>query len=170
CNNIGPEHRRQIYPTLQRWFDMAPPQKEYQKRHAAADLECLTPEAMAVLKPRQVYELAAELGRQRAAEARKRQGPPGSTEQRLWLRKEWSRLLGEVEPTVVTQNIVERQTIGDLVVEKRLLEYKAVRDKGAAGETKIVVPLLLLRPAAKKEPTPVVLAVAQAGKQAFLKN
>src|SRR5205085_7726904 len=42
CNNIGPEHRQQMYPTLKDWFGIPQPAAEYQKRLSSEDLACWT--------------------------------------------------------------------------------------------------------------------------------
>ncbi len=45
CDNIGPEHRKPMYPTLQKWFGIAPPETENAKRYPGSDLVCLNDEA-----------------------------------------------------------------------------------------------------------------------------
>ena len=45
CDNIGPEHRKPMYPTLQKWFGIAPPETENTKRYPGSELQCLTDEA-----------------------------------------------------------------------------------------------------------------------------
>ena len=64
CANIGPVHRKPMYPILKHWFDMKEPDKEVQKRWPDKDLLCLTPKVVADTKPRTVQQLA----RERAAE------------------------------------------------------------------------------------------------------
>jgi hypothetical protein len=71
-------------------------------------------------------------------------------------------LLGEIEPKADPKVVKEdRQHIGNLTVERIALEV----------EPGVVVPLLLLIPARKADArSPVVIAFAQHGKQAFLKD
>src|SRR6202011_2329434 len=56
CNNIGAEHRKGIHPALASWFGIDA--KEYQKRLAADELQCLAPDTIAQFKPRPVWALA----------------------------------------------------------------------------------------------------------------
>ncbi|MCI0641187.1 MAG: hypothetical protein L0Y72_09030 [Gemmataceae bacterium] len=58
CNNIGVEHRQLIYVALKKWFDIPMPEKEYQNRLPAGDLQCWTPELQAKLKPEPLWQLA----------------------------------------------------------------------------------------------------------------
>jgi cephalosporin-C deacetylase-like acetyl esterase len=162
CNNIGTEHRRQIYPFLKRWFDMAVPEQEAAKRRSVDELTCFTPEAAKELKPRPLYELAAELGTERAEAARKRYAALAPAARRQELRREWARLLGEVEPNANPKVVKEdRQRLGTLTIERLTLEV----------EPGVLVPLLLLLPVRKADARgPVVIAFAQKGKQAFLKD
>jgi cephalosporin-C deacetylase-like acetyl esterase len=161
CNNIGPLHRSKIYPILQRWFDMPIPQ-EYSKRRTADELLCLTPEALKVFHPRPLHELAAEIGGRRAADARRRRADLDPEQQRKQLRQDWARVLGDVEPKADPKvGEQKKQTLGSLTVERLALEV----------ESGIDVPLVLLAPASKSgKRLPVVLGLAQGGKQGFLKH
>jgi dienelactone hydrolase len=163
CNNIGPEHRKEIYPTLKRWFDLAVPDKEYQERRPAEDLVCLTPEVAAQVQPRPVYELAGQLGAERMAAARRRLAELPADQRRLRLRQEWTRLLGEVRPaTGLTVSTHGTQALGDVTVERVTLHV----------EREIVVPLLVLTPRrdGARPRLPVVVGLAQEGKQRFLRE
>jgi dienelactone hydrolase len=158
CNNIGPEHRRGIYPALKRWFDMTVPTREDQRRRPADELTCLAPGVV----PRPVHELAAELGAERAEAARRHSAGLTPKARRLRLREGWAKLLGTVNPKAdprVTAHGTQR--LGSVVVERVALEV----------EPQVVVPLLVLIP--ERRPgtrLPVAVAFAQHGKQAFLKN
>jgi dienelactone hydrolase len=161
CNNVGPLHRSKIYPTLQRWFDMPVPE-EYSRRRAPDELLCLTPAVVQELKPRPLHELAAEVGNKRIATVRTRLSGLSPAERREHLRKGWAKLLGEIEPAA-NPSIREHQTqsVQHLTVERLAL--------GVEGD--VVIPLLLLLPARKSGVrAPVVLALAQGGKQAFCKD
>jgi dienelactone hydrolase len=160
CNNIGPEHRKDIYPILKRWFAILSPAEEYRKHHSVEELTCLTPEAIKEVRPRPVHELAAELGAARAAAARKRLGELALGDRRSQLRQDWTGLLGTIEPRA-DPKVSEhgKQQMEGMMVERIALEV----------EPDIVVPLLLLTPSPKSEGRlPVVVAFAQEGKQAFL--
>jgi dienelactone hydrolase len=163
CNNIGPEHRRQIYPALKSWFGMEPPEKEYTTRRPDAELACLTPEVKAATRgPRPLHELAEELGAERSAAYRKRLAALGAEARRQQLRQDWARLLGAVEPLENPKTTEHgKQRLGDVTVERLSLEV----------EPRIVVPLVVLSPPRKDGARlPVVVGFAQEGKQAFLQN
>jgi cephalosporin-C deacetylase-like acetyl esterase len=161
CNNIGPVHRQQIYPALKRWFGLPIPGKEAWVRRTAAELACLTPALAREVKPRPLWQLARELGRERAEAARKRRAALEPAEQRAQLRRDWSRLLGETafwtKPRIEAR---ETRRIGEVTLERILLDV----------EPGIHVPLLLLLPAKAEGRLPVVIGVAQQGKAAFLKE
>src|SRR5262249_39367189 len=92
CNNIGPEHRKPIYPLLQKWFDMPVPDKEYQKRHPSEDLVCLTKE----IQPTPLHKVAADVAAARLTSAR--QALPKSPDKaRAMLRRTWADKLGWVD-------------------------------------------------------------------------
>lgn len=163
CNNIGPEHRKELYPALNRWFKLDESvEKEYRTRHNAEELQCLTKEAVDAIKPRPLYEVAGALGAERVAAARAQllKLTPEARLQRL--RQDWARLLGDIEPKAASKSAaLGSQKLGDVTVEKILLEV----DDG------IVVPLVLLLPPRKgNDKQPVVVAFAQEGKQTFLKQ
>jgi cephalosporin-C deacetylase-like acetyl esterase len=159
CNNIGAVHRQAIYPLFKRWFDMQPPEPEYSKRRPGEELQCLTDEVRRELKPRLVHELARELGRARAATFRKTLADQSPERQREQLRQAWSRLLGDVEPRAAAK----ATSHGSEKIDEMTIERVSLDDGG------VTIPMLLLSPA-KKERLPVVVAFAQHGKQAFLKQ
>jgi hypothetical protein len=163
CNNIGPVHRKGIYEGLKRWFDMPIPEKEYQERRPAADLLCLTPEFVKEVKPRPLHALAAEIGDERAAAARKRLAGLKPEDRRRQLRQDWAKLLGDIEPEAVPK-VVEREARGGLGgrnIHKILLEM----------EPQVRVPLVLLTPPERKDGArSLVVCVCQEGKAAFLKE
>src|SRR5262249_30451721 len=133
CNNIGAEHRQEIYPVLRRWFDMAAPVREESRRLPAEMLTCLEPGVV----PRPAHELAAELGAGRAEAARQRLAQWARAARRQQLREDWARLLGTVEPEADPRVTARRtQRLGEATIERVALEV----------EPNIVVPLLLLLP------------------------
>jgi cephalosporin-C deacetylase-like acetyl esterase len=162
ANNIGPVHRKQIYPALKRWFDMPVPEKEYQQRHAAADLACLTPEALKTLKPRPLWDLAEESGAERSAAARRRLTALKPEDRLPQLRRDWAKLLGPVEPEKPRDAAVEGSgKLGTATVER----------VGLKVEAGMVVPLLLLLPPHRDNARlPVVVGVGQDGKEGYLRQ
>jgi dienelactone hydrolase len=162
CNNIGPEHRKMIYPALKRWFDMPVPEKEYQQRHKAEELACLTAEATKTSKPRPLWELAEELGAERSAAAHRRLADLKPEDRRQQARREWTRLLGPVEPGMAEKAPAqEGRKVGTITAERI----------GLKVEPGVVVPLLLLLPPHKDDARlPVVVGVGQDGKEGFLRQ
>jgi cephalosporin-C deacetylase-like acetyl esterase len=161
CNNIGPEHRQQIYPAFKEWFQLPVPQQEAKFRRPADDLQCLTPKVLEKVKPALVHELAGELADRQIAQVQLRGDPLDANKRKEQLKKEWQKLLGNIDPkdapkiTVQSQGALPGATVRRLVLEV---------------EPGIVVPVLLLLPEGKKENVPVVIGLAQEGKQAFLKQ
>ena len=159
CNNIGPLHRSKIYPILERWFGMPIPE-EYSKRRAADELLCLTPAAIREFRPRPLHELAAEAGARRASEARRRLAGLSPEERRQRLRRDWGRLMGDVEPVADPKvRRLEKETTEHATVERIVLEV---------GRGVVVPVLLLVPPHGPGARPPVVLGMSQEGKQAFL--
>jgi cephalosporin-C deacetylase-like acetyl esterase len=162
CANIGPVHRQAMYPTLKAWFGIPVPDKDAQDRKTDKEMYCQTPEIVTALKPRPDYQLAGELGRERAQARQKRLAELKVAERREALRRDWGKLLGDVVPKGeprVTAGPVQR--LGNIAVERLTLEVEAG----------IVVPAILLVPGGEAgKRAPVVVGVAQQGKQEFLKE
>jgi dienelactone hydrolase len=181
CNNIGPVHLVAIHAAFERWFHIPVPRRENLPQHTAGDLTCLTPAAAADRPSSSVCELARAIGAGRAAAARHRLAQFDPAQRRQRLRRDWARLLGDPdprqEPKVLTvrgddfstqasssparQSPAPSESISDARVERVALEV----------EPGILVPLVLLtplKPATKRRA--VVVAVAQAGKEAFLQR
>jgi hypothetical protein len=123
---------------------------------------CLTPAVLEELKPRPLHELAAALGRGRSEAARRRRAALSADESRQQLRREWARLLGEVAPAAEGKVAAHRkERVGEALLERVALDV----GRGA------VVPLLVLTPPRRPGVRPpVVVMLAQGGKQAFLKG
>jgi hypothetical protein len=167
CNNVGPVQRAQLYPTLQKWFGIAPPVKENENRRKAEELTCFTPEVLETIKPQSLFQLANEIATERVAATRARLGKMAVDERRNELRKVWARLLGIVrqdkDPAAkaAPSRVLARENIGDVAVERIALEAKHG----------MVIPMLLLIPAHPPDARlPVVVAFAQGGKQQFLRQ
>ncbi|MFQ5808049.1 MAG: alpha/beta hydrolase family protein, partial [Armatimonadota bacterium] len=163
CTNVGPPHRQAIYPLLERWFGMPPPEPERQERVDPAELRCITPQIEAELRPSKLHEVAAELGTQRLAAARQGLDGLSSQARREKLRQGWARLLGDVEPSGWTETDESRDDTplpSPHTAERLVLET----------EPGIVVPVLILMPADAAQPPPVVIAVAHEGKEKLLRE
>jgi pimeloyl-ACP methyl ester carboxylesterase len=164
CNNIGPEHRKGIHAALKRWFDMPVPE-EYRKRRPAADLACLTPEIAKEMKP--VRVVAAELAKERLAEARKRLVKLDTYKRLPAVRTQLAALLGEVGPPA-KPNV--QLFGGPAMPEGAGYHDLCVRLPGAAGEQAIPIPVRLIMPRKQGLPSGCVVAVAQKGIAGFLKE
>ena len=149
CNNVGVVHRKMIYTALERWFDMPVPE-EYQNRLPAEELTCLTPELRKKLNPRPLNMLFAKIGAFRAAGKRRP------------LHQEWAKLLGEIE--LNAEPIVESfsaENLGGARIERIILK----------PEPNIILPVLGLLPSSGSgEGFPAAVALAQEGKERFLKE
>src|SRR5262249_41040581 len=97
CNNIGPEHRKQIYPTFKEWFKVPVPGKEGNVRRTADELTCLTREFLEKVKIPPVHQLAADLADERIDAARLRWDLEPDV-RRKQVKKEWNKLLGDIDP------------------------------------------------------------------------
>ncbi len=142
CTNIGPVHRERIHLALRDWLGLAIPEKEATERRPATELLAMTSEARSQFQPRLIHEIAA------ASIEKDRQAN---------LREHWSQALGDIRPSAV--RVIRRD-------RNALIERVAVETQPG-----IQVPLLLLLPdTARYLRPPVVIGMAQAGKQGFLKH
>lgn len=160
CNNVGVVHRRELYPHLARWFDRQLPADEFQNRHEVDELLCITPAVAERLDPQPVYKLARKLADERIAGARKDIASMDFASRRTILRDGWSRLLGNITPaTNPIVKAVEREETNGVALERIVLEV----------EPGIVVPLVVMQARDERsDPLPVVIALADLGKQKFL--
>jgi len=164
--NVGAIHCKAMYPILARWMNMPVP-TPYQK-HLDKELICLNPENRAIWNPRPVNEILAELGAGQigAARAALAQTPP--QQRREQLRRLWAQKLGNIVPVGAPEVKRDQHNEGEGFLVHRIL---------LAPEPTIRIPLLLLEPPGPSslEPaekphyrSPVVLCVAQQGKNFFL--
>lgn len=165
CTHIGRPHRVLIHAAFQRWFEIpVTPDEEYSARLDAAALHCLTDEAKRTLQPKSLHAVLTDLATERLAAARGRRKALPLSAQRVRLREEWENLLGRVACEAAPQVALtaERQSLpGGVTGERLALET----------EPGVTVPLLLLRPSSQEpERLPVVVAVSQAGKAAFVRQ
>lgn len=167
CCNVGPIHREQFYPHLQRWFEMTPP-KRFEQRYDPAELACLTAPLPGGGRPRPVHQVATELARERLARARKERGELSPDALQDSMRRVWARLLGDVAiPRVPQARVVSTQKVSGVLVERVVLTV----------EPGIQVPLVLLiatnrwkEPSREDPPRPVVILHSRRGKAAWVKS
>lgn len=155
-----PVSRELLYPTLERWFRIPNPGTESNHRRPPEELLCFTN----IERP-QLRKLARELGERRRDAARDELAPLSPRERTARLRARWGGLLGDVEPRdpLVTTFPHSVERLGSFRAERILL----------TPEPGLLVPLLLLLPEQASGPAPrrqVVVAVAQEGKQEFVKQ
>jgi Acetyl xylan esterase (AXE1) len=157
--DFGANHRKKIYPMLNRWLGAPIPAEEYHNPRPDADLMCLTPRVAAARRPKIASEIALGIAETRLATARDGRAslpaPQGLQKLRAAVREK----LGEIEPNAaVAAHEVWTRPFTGFAVEAVALDT----DPG------ISVPLLLIKPRDASRRFPVVLALAQGGKEAFL--
>ena len=138
-----------MYPTLKKWFGIAEPDKDYQKRLPAEDLLCWTDDAQKTYHAHSLSALAEEKAKEMAANVNR---------DRLEMRKRWHALLGDVNASPTADYTVSRP------VEPALVEKGVRRD--ALGAYALIHPVN----SKKGEKCPVVVAFAQDGMQALVKS
>ncbi len=156
CNNIGAVHRQPMHAAFQKWFDMPEP-VEYQKRLPAEELRCL----QKAVKSTPLHQVAGDLATARLQAVRDQHVKHSVTGRREDLRRRWAEILGGVEPRFV---------VGPDTATPLDPDISCVR-VSLACEEDIAVPIVLLLPKHEaKDKVPVVVAVAQGGREGFLKH
>lgn len=155
-----PYSRELLYPTLQRWFGIVDPKKEYDKLIPEEQLLCLTTDGGKQIQTEPLHRLGSQIGTERIEAARTELGKLSVADRRASLRARWAELLGDVEVTdapVVRKR--DEETLDNIRVERIQL----------GTEPGIIVPVLLLVSTTER-PQQAVVAVAQSGKQSFLRH
>ncbi len=165
CTNIGRVHRERIHLAFKRWFDINVTQEdEYTRRLEPADLRSMSDETRRDLKPKKLFEIVTDLGREQVNTARKRLANTTTAERRRQLRSDWKQLLGDIQPRQNPQvHSRKSETISgnSVVIERVALQT----------EPGIVVPMLVLSPNhGEQKASRVVVAVSQSGKEKFLRE
>jgi cephalosporin-C deacetylase-like acetyl esterase len=161
CTNVGAYLRKKIYPILNRWLNIPIPPAEYSNPRPERDLMCLTPPVAAERRPRTASEIALATARDRLVAARSKLSLLAAGERLDRLRASLKNRLGDIEPGgQPSARLAWSRSLPDFTVDAFTL----------ASEPGIHLPLLLLRPAAAGASgrLPVVLALAQGGKERFL--
>jgi dienelactone hydrolase len=157
--DFGVNHRKKIYPILKRWLDIPIPPEEYHNPRPDADLMCMTPRVAAERRPKTASEIALGISDTRLAAARERSAALSASQRLQNLRAALRQKLGEIEPNAnLPASVAWARPFSGFQVEAVTLDT----DPG------ISIPLLLLKPRDSSGRFPVVLALAQDGKQAFL--
>jgi hypothetical protein len=124
----------------------------------------MTAEAKRDVRPKALSEVLADLAAERIAKARQRREELSPEARRRKLREDWERLLGNMtsrsQPQLTFTGKTESLPSG-ISIERFAIET----------EPGLVVPVLLLLPRRQKQaPAPVVIALAQSGKEGFLRE
>ena len=166
CTNIGSYHRRMIHPAFKRWFNSdVKPNGEYKFGRDDEDLACLTEAVRQELRPAGFVQLVRTHGQKRVAVARRRLETLEAVERGDRLRSDWAKLLGDVtlraEPNVKSRVVLPlaQEDKNGAKVERVVLEV----------EPGFIVPLLVIS-GSKTAHAPVVVGLAQGGKEGFLRH
>ena len=160
CNNIGAVQRRHIHAALKKWYGIdVNPDEEYRKTFPADQLRCWTPEALKEIDPQPLRKLLAKQAGEQGTHFRTKLASRSDAERRELVRSRWQRMLRTDDLTETTPMTGEIKHVPELnaIVEQNLLDDEQP------------VPTLLLTPK-QGGPFPVVVAVAQQGKGALLKQ
>lgn len=160
CNNIGAVHRVMIYPPFERWLKIPVPAKESRDRHSVKELTCLTGTSNDIkVTPARV--LAGQLADNRRAVLRRRLPLLAAEDRRRFMAANWDVLLGGVTlQTPPRAVLLGTEELDSITVERVALSV----------ERDVRVPCLLMVPARMPgKKLPVVVCLAQEGKQRFLK-
>ena len=158
--NIGPSQRHTIYPYLQRWFNIPPPLREPDDRRPEHELLCLTPATASELKMEPIHRLAGAAAASELQTARSEIEKLSPQDRRRWLKRKWAEKLGDIEPNPSPQATS---------YWKRRWRNATVEGIALNVEPGIIVPMLLLHSSTSTAGRrPVVIAVAEGGKERFL--
>ncbi|MFB3921824.1 MAG: acetylxylan esterase [Terriglobia bacterium] len=160
CTNVGGYLRKKIYPILHRWLDFPIPLREYHNVRPDSDLTCLTAGAAAERKPKPASEIAYGMAQERLSTARQKLAEFPAAERLQRLRGSLAARLGDIEPSTqaVARNVWTKSLSGFVV--------EGVELQTGSG---LSVPLLILKPRlSRPKRLPVVLALADGGKDEFL--
>ena len=165
CTHIGKFHRAKIHEALATWFDIHA--EEYSHNIDSSKLRCRNARTDEVVKSRLLCEVLAENIDQSLSAAREKLIDKSSDARREILRAQFDQLLSQTEmPAAEVAD--ESDHIPDKVVESGEQTFQVIPFTAASDRP---VPCVLLLPKInKKDRVPVVLGLAQGGKQAFLKH
>ncbi|MBW7995695.1 MAG: hypothetical protein FVQ81_03795 [Candidatus Glassbacteria bacterium] len=188
CYSLGSVQRRPLYRIFNEWFDIPMPSdedlnieldswltfdgarkgldvvklKESLRRMPDTLLLSITPQVDARLDRRALHELARDFAGRQLRAARNNLAQSNSNDLKLKLAGRMERVLGDTgPPSVADAQTLWKKSLDGAVVEALELE----------PEPGIMVPLLIIKPAqAAKSPLPLVVGLAEGGKDRFLKQ
>ncbi|MBL8234157.1 MAG: acetylxylan esterase, partial [Bryobacterales bacterium] len=161
CTNIGPAQRKTLYPELQRWFGIPAPAQEPDDRRPESELLAYDPQLALMAASRPVHALAREIARPRLEKARGALAALGAQGRLKWLREEWTRRLGDMEPNRALEVTAHSpRTVTGVTVEALTIQ----------SEPGISVPMLLFKPNAAPGRAGVVIGLSHAGKEGMWRD
>ncbi len=162
CTHIGKFHREKIHTAFKQWFNISA--TEFSQRLDSSVLLCMKEDVEKELKPGRLVGILPSLADERIAAARSVREKLSIEKQRDDLRRRWSAVLGDVEPKKPAK--IQRGSYhGELSGTEHLM-YSFEFENG------IKVPVFVFMPAKIRrfKKIPLVIGLAQAGKEGFLKN
>jgi pimeloyl-ACP methyl ester carboxylesterase len=188
CYMLGTVQRQSLYPVLKEWFDIPfPAAEDYNmpkdsglsdvrespdypviaymeslRRPSDEDILSIPPAVSEALQRRPLHTIAAEMAETLLAKARQAREPMTAEKRREVLRRDLSRVLGDIEPQAEFK-VMElwKEAHSELVIEALVIE----------SEDGILVPCFLLKPKRENgDRLPLVLALAEGGKTRFLRE
>jgi len=175
CTHIGPPHRRLIHSAFKQWFDIDVT-NEASDRHSTEMLRVLTPDAERERKPKKVHEILSSSASEQLERTRRRLAELSPEERRRQLRRDWERLLGNIQPNaeVKARQIGEPPSVANAdTSDRKSPQRPRVERIVLTFERGIVVPVGLFLPPSindGKTRPPITVGVAQAGKQSLLRD
>jgi len=188
CTHIGPAQRRLIHAAFKEWFGIDVT-NESPDRHPAQALLAMTPDAERELQPKKLTEILSALATERIERVRQQRSALPLDQLRREVQADWSRLLGDVAAPTATpaRNLNPNLNLARSGETKSKITIKSKIKNDAPEEMRqfsierivltvepsVLVPVLLLKPESvsadeRARKPPVVVVVAQAGKQRLL--
>lgn len=165
CTNIGTIHRSQLYPLFEKWFGLKAPTEEYSQRLPSSELLCRADDT-----PFALHEVLQKLAAERLFLARmQRDEGLDKPKLREALRKELGPLLGTSEPSTLSMDDVAIETQRGRGMQMDI-ERICPSITGPLGPVPLPIMIVRRNDTVPKSPPPVVVCVAQGGKDALLKQ
>lgn len=159
CSNVGTFLRNRIYPILNKWLDMPVPETEYHKVLPESELMCLTPSSVAERKLKPASLIALEQVNQHLTSSRSKYNELSVDERINTLRQDLKQKLGYIEPE-------DDPSVHELW-SKQSSDFSMAAFH-VESEPGITLPFFLLTPKDNSNRRPVVIALAEGGKEGFL--
>lgn len=141
CTNVGPIHRRQLYPIFQEWFGIPVPEQEVTEPVQKATLECLNRDTHKMFGARLVHEATQEISQQHLTTTRRMRASQEPGTKAVRLQQELSEVLGPMSPFTSYRVQSQRQGFGQsenvvLEVEENLFVRLQLLWPSGLGKTR----------------------------------